>query len=860
MTPRSSPSPLRALRVSVVLFAFLGLMGYLCRDHCRTYRARQIQLNNWNQQRDLEHQLDCTVEMQFDAELSLDEWLTEWSRQTQIPCRIEANQPQNLGQQKIALALKPMSARDALQTLARVYQFGWTSKGERVEVYPSGIVDDPLIVETYPLPLGWGDAREQVSALRSLIQVGPETLHMSEGSLVCIERHPVQLQVQSFLRRLDLATERAAALSQHAAALDPSAWEPILLDDDPAALRAAVAALTRPIALDVQEVSLRELAQALSRAIDYPVVFERDSLANFQRRFGGAKVSCRVQHATLTEVLQTVAPHQGLRAEPVASGRAIMIYDQGSKPENNQAICLAYPVNDFLPNPADLSARYELLKVIFYLVDEGVWHDMHGQSRINGGLCGPLLVVNQRWSAHQQLQALLRALRAAKGGVPGASVRTQLSPPLPSAINKALDQPAALKYQNVALKHVAAELKTRFDLQLVIPSDHQTIAETKVWCHLPERPLRDNLRLLLNAYQLTVAHVQGELRVLDSLDTLKADYAPRTEIEVHNMSAFRGPGRNVVNDFSQFLHVFGEGYDSEFASGEGRLHVYGNLLILSHYPLELNRSRLAIRAVREHYLRSAAEVRETALRDGSRPLIDHERIVALEPEVAWHDELNRRLSARDTLKVENASLLPLLWQLADKHSLPIIHPGSPWTDVDPPGEVSLKIQDEPVRDILQRLLSGSRIQLAGEQNTKRWFVRDAVVQTWDAPFGKPGYRVDWLFDVGDLLRPGGELFPGQLYRTLNEQAFASPDTYNNAKLMLHLGRFLGVKATPAHCEKFRDALHALRTGELKPLPGRQGDATDWPKEEQRSERWQDDLDFRFRGQDAGEALERRAEP
>ena len=51
--------------------------------------------------------------------------------------------------------------------------------------------------------------------------------------------------------------------------------------------------------------------------------------------------------------------------------------------------------------------------------------------------------------------------------------------------------------------------------------------------------------------------------------------------------------------------------------------------------------------------------------------------------------------------------------------------------------------------------------------------------------------------------------------------------------------------------------HALRTGDLQPLPFQEGDAKEAPIDLQR---WENDLNFRFRAEDAGEVLEREGRP
>jgi hypothetical protein len=215
---------------------------------------------------------------------------------------------------------------------------------------------------------------------------------------------------------------------------------------------------------------------------------------------------------------------------------------------------------------------------------------------------------------------------------------------------------------------------------------------------------------------------------------------------------------------------------------------------------------------------SPSQVRARARNNQSEPFLKDPVLWNTAARLAWEHELHAKLAKPVTVAFSQEKAQDVLLALARQHQLPVVYPGYQHTDIALDAEVTFTAREESLRRVLKRLLPAG--------STRDWIVaNNGTLQTWHTEFlPRNVYSERWLFNVSDLLKPGGQLLPGQLQRTLEAKLFSKPSNYSNAQLTLYLGRFLGLHGTRQQCSVIQQALHELREGTLQPLPVQLKDA------------------------------------
>ncbi|WP_254510835.1 hypothetical protein [Anatilimnocola floriformis] len=801
-------------RALLLVLIFLALVVGAYRVYLSRRNANE-RLAAWQAERAWDERLAVTVDMRSEQPLQLKEWMKEWQRQTGVPLYLAAGTKLIVTKDLVRVYLPPMSARESLQALSRLSGYlDWIPQADGRIMLTANPELFPLELRTYPLSRS-GIPPEHWATMLETAHIDwfsePNAIIAVPGALQVRQRRSIQLEIEQWLQSMAAAEERVRQLAV-ISSNDP-AWQQHCISADPAAMQRALAALDQRVDLQFEDQTFDQLAWQLSRRVNFPIVLDTKYTREFPFARPRRGVNVDVQQATLRTLVEEATSIDwlgdiGLSISPTGDGRALVIRGRTTGSKDFSQPTWLYPIGDLLhgDKPLSFGELSELVSISITKMDSrrGTEEKM---SRF-----GDSLVITSSPQGHQQVRELLAAIRRALAGY-GPSERPEL-PPHP--LQKQLEQPAELIYLNVPIAEIAADIEKRFHLPVKLSKKvtEGNLSGEGLWCHLPEQPLGDNLRRLLEPYFLAVIVKDDHLLIAAQDEAARGNDGTALALEVHDLQSLTAgaPARN--EQIQQLVHNL-DPYIWRLNGGEGQTYRLGDLLVLQHFPRVLSRTRPIFQALREHNFLQPAEVAALAAKNQSAPFLRGELLRNQSNDPAFSDLQQQLLTTRDSVTLPDVTVREALLEIARKHHLPVVNPGSLYVDVNPDQRVSLTATDQPVAQILRQLLRPGSF--------KEWIVVGGVIQTWDrqSTMAKGSVRDCCLFDVADLVKPAGPLQPGQLLRTLNKNWQTSRS--GRAEYRFCLDRFLSVTAQLDELVEIQRTLHALRTGELQSLPVEEDD-------------------------------------
>jgi hypothetical protein len=831
--------------VAVILGAGLGTWGYFA---FQGYQRARAQRADWQAMEDLRAPLERIVTMQFHEPVTLQEWASEFTRQTGLKVLAPEELVDPFGdrdtekinaftqnEEPLHWQFPPMPARVALDTSCELRSVRWVFSDDGVVLLYWQSNDEPRYAETYEIP---SELRLQPTELQNFITRfiepdewedvgGPWSMHVFPGSFITVQSYRGHRQTRQFLARLIAAqNQMPRGLPTGLDATDPR-WEPIWLHGPQEQMRALQQALDKPIHLTAVNKPWPELVRALAEQAGLPIV-------QVDGDFVPVRVSCELPGVPLRETFAAIGFREQLTFAALAEGRMLAITSADNS--NLDALLLfAYPISDFAhvkPNPA---SQQDLVDLISSSIDADSWQDVGGPGSIETIAQGELLLISQTLDNHRRIKDLLTGLRQLRGErLRSLVLEPEMKLPAVSPeIQARLRAPFELHYRETLVRDLLADLCERGDVSF--PELEQTFSARldQVWCHLPAAPLEDNLRLLFTAcdFDLTeldhVSRTGASVLYWDPLDTQATEL-----FDLRPRLVGSGQEWRVAN----LLELVFDPDSWDSVGGPGNIEQFREMLVVRNQPATVDHVRDFLAALNEHVKSSSPKVWRGQPLSGdalNRPL---ELYGASDATRTWREGfaareavLRQKLHQRVSVDLQEQTVGEAILAVAREHDLPIvIHAIT--RPFDPNDRLpTLKEGDLPLADVLQRLI--------GDPEAVVWRVQDGCLMV-AAPQQVREPQARLLYAVDDLLLPRGPLLPGQLVRTI-EQRLAKSEAkqdvpyslrYNlspgpHAEASLHLGNLLWLEATPAQPAQdiVEQILRDLRSGELQALPAQEGD-------------------------------------
>lgn len=516
----------RVLCVSVVSLSLVCYGAY-------RYYGHVHQRSEWQTQQAFEAKLNGPVKIHFSQDTTLQECLSEWSRQTGVPATINE---ESIGWQ--ARQLPPVTlpagctAGEALQILASLRGYSWIRDCEGVVFYQNW-QQIPLTTATYLLPAGLTEAEERAIA-HALLQgdrlgylPGLENYyHRLPGAVAVMLPTGEHFSIRGNLAELGAALEQCAALPPQLAAPDDPLVQPIRIGENNGCHERLEQALERRVTLPLRNVFLKDFAARISQELEVPVV-----LVDSQDLQPGVTyeycVNNTLRDVSLKTVLASCLRDSNLTYYLDEAGRSLHITTVESSSQRSQVTKKIYPVGDLLGDSHGLSPLLSavrksvstsdghfhgrcnfgpLIGLVQEIVEPDSWDETGGPGRITGFGQNRALLVTQRPDVHDRLFEFLTRLRRVRAGLPD---RTE--PWSRSSRNQSrefirnLSQRLALEYSEVSWEDLIADVQKRSGLPIKLAKSIEDLGikpTDKITVALPERELLANLQALLKGHHL----------------------------------------------------------------------------------------------------------------------------------------------------------------------------------------------------------------------------------------------------------------------------------------------------------------------------------------------------------------------
>ncbi|WP_425615496.1 hypothetical protein NA78x_005417 [Anatilimnocola sp. NA78] len=755
----------------------------------RAYQPQQP-AKHWLAEQALAAQLERPVHMEFGKPVLLATWMQEWSKQTGIAATIEADSLIDWSDERIALDLPSMPARDALQAFAACSRFEWDLQAGSIEF---SATERParVIALNYPLPATI--TAEEVDSLIEFTTTtldpdgwsdvgGPGYIYANPGTLTIVQRRGAHERLQHYWKAFE-TLGHVGQLPQAASLASDPRLQAIPLCEDPESYLRLQQLLKQPASFDIDNQPLTVFAQAVSQALGIPVnVHPRlQTTSKFDMPL---RVTCQMNDVSIRSALVATLSEKGLIYAPVASGRALLI-EQEYLPRMFTTVL--YPVNDLIIQPNGQANFDPLIELITSILEPDAWQDLGGPGSVNALDIGSVLEVHQSLEVHQNVQDLLDGLRTVLHSPLKGTVERSRPWSLARQMEKILEQPAELKYNQVPLREVISELQDRFSICIHL-NDRSVDPEELVWCHLPKRRLAENLSEMLGALDLDFC-LKSDYIEIDSDDY--AQDLSSSYWEIYDLRSFAVRRFDIAHELEEFRALDGTNVS------------LGNLFV--------------VRQTRD----SSEELRELLKliqRGAPSTSVSSEPLTWLTPADAKSQaELNGKLGALDSVNFRRTKLSDALQILAVRHELPLAQIAVPG-GIPVDAVVNYQAENRPLREILSKLIGSNP---ANCRVTRTGFLRFTVPTELN-----PVVSVGALYDVSDLLVPRGKLQPGQLLRTLKGETKAKDEGLGvQSQAELFFDHLLSVGAPELIQQEYQQALKKLRDGSLQQLPVQPGDKT-----------------------------------
>lgn len=787
--------------------------------------------------------LEKTVSLSFSEPVTLAEWMAEFTRQTGVPVEIMNEQralneylnkvqvDADFGPESLITAnLPPLPARDALELFGQLHDIDWSFRGGSVGLN-CGEGDASREVRTHPLPAelrllpryklydaitnGWQpDSWWDVG--------GPWQAEPTRDTITTRMSPAEHEQFEMILSRLAEAWRQADRVSFTTPANDRG-WEPTWLSGDSAQFQALQRALEKPVTLAGTDCHWQPLVAEIAEQVDFPIVVTpraAEKLSLDARRF-----TFELQEVPLKLVLRELKLAPDFSLSPAAQGRVLVLRASDFDEFRDWQTLAAYPIGDLLgPDDPERDAD-DLIELITGTGSTDTWSNVGGPGTIQSLLRGRLLLIAQTLDQHERIQELLTGIRMVRSGAQREYAgwldpRPQDSPELTAR----LETPLGFEYRGEKRPQAIRDLLHRGGVQVAGLEDTSLLqAQVRFWCYLPERPLRDNLTSVIDAWDVEPGYLDHVL-LSTATPPAQVDLTERMSLYIFDLRPWLRsrpsmPGLDGLITSAIDPDSWGD------VGGPRSARVYRDLLILHCSPQVAHRVRQFLAALADHLAPGPRQWRGVPLAGEvlNRPLsLEFEPASARERFLREsRQEIAQLLQKRVTVHIGGQNLGNAIIDLARDHQLPVLI-ASRWVDLEE-RMVTLTAEDLPLGEVLQRLVS--------DPSQHAWRIESGCLVLRYVNRQEYAEYQPYLYNVDDLILPRGKLRPKQLVRTLlttiSDNDLEDEIGWYYPYLDMDFGNFLSPTFEVDNVtgrEMFEQLLRDLRSGKLRPLPAQKGDS------------------------------------
>lgn len=592
----------------VMLGLLLVLAGGALAWRRHGHQAQQReQFAEWQELQEVESRLNQLVEVRPGQRVPLKKWLDEFSRQTGLQIVMHGEPEYYSAEQRtIDLEVSQLPARNALDELGRACECTWRPDGAKsIGFYPCDLLSVPPTIRTYQIDQSFSPELQQqiAEAVKSVVGPdswsdvgGPGELVASPGRLVIAQRYDLHEPIREFLIALQDQLRLAAELPAVGLSADDPRLQSFALTAQARQFERTHTALEQRVSFNFNEKPLSECLAYFERVAGVKIRIP-EMVAH--ELYPAKPVTLQLENVRLSMALELLLRDLGAFATTTFDGSALRIatFDQEESPEN--MLWRAYPVPDFRQ-----AVRPELdpvAELLMNTIEADMWQDVGGPGSVQR--IGNLLLVSQANRVHQKIPGFLHALRKVRAGEQSSCDVRSFSADREETL-KRLQRPLALKYEDVALQEMMADLANRAKLRIVLTKRIEDVgidAKTPVTCDLPERELEDNLYALLRPLDLGF-EVREDYLAITTADHVNSPDNLETEIlDVRPLLLSFS-----ANELMKLLKCAVEPDNWSDVGGPASIEEFRGLLIVQGRPEILAQVRHVLAVIEQHLRQRAA--------------------------------------------------------------------------------------------------------------------------------------------------------------------------------------------------------------------------------------------------------------
>jgi len=476
--------------------------------------------------RRIERALDQRVQIRVDETLSVQAWLDEFTKQAGMPVRFHHGDGPTLAERRTLLKIDQQSAREALLRLSDEQGFHWHPDEEPViHLYSPGSTA-PVEVWTHRLPVPIHDGA--ADSLAVLIEDHWPSPHLgaaivaSPGQWIVTQPYDVQLRIEQFLQKLATHLRDVSEMSTQGLLPGDPRLAPLRFDPQPEAAQAIQAALDRRMSLDVVDAPLKDVIAKIAAEAGITIVLTKkieDAGVHPDQ-----PVTFRANDLGIGAVLKHLLGERNLTYITKEMSLRITTVEDAFAPDHQ--VMVAYPVPDL--TRADEWKGYDELAQLIRCVHWEDWQSF-GTGRIY--YFRNLLLISNREQVHERITNFFRALRSVRARERRVASLQPASPHRDKTL-AILKLPCELKYDNVPLKDIVADIERRTGVPIFLSKkieDAGVQPDHRITCNLAARPLEENLRRMLAEINLSLA-VDDEVVIITTQEHAQSPELVETEV------------------------------------------------------------------------------------------------------------------------------------------------------------------------------------------------------------------------------------------------------------------------------------------------------------------------------------------
>lgn len=276
--------------------------------------------------------------------------------------------------------------------------------------------------------------------------------------------------------------------------------------------------IRKRISVECRDTPLAEVCRRLSREHNVPIVLDVPSLDDVGIDIDNP-ITITLNDVSLGAALELIL------ADFELTYRFSHEIVQITTPESSEphSFIRVYPIADLESGPFCLD-RHSLEKLITSAIEPDFWDAVGGPGSVDADISGVLIIANIL-EIHERIERLLFDLRRVFGRQGTREEVLEMSPTFPKVdpkIAHVLDSPTSLRFENTPLAELAAELRKRQGLNVVIEgatcNDHYRDTDIAITAEFEDQPLGAALRQVLADHDLTVVVKDDALLITDADD------------------------------------------------------------------------------------------------------------------------------------------------------------------------------------------------------------------------------------------------------------------------------------------------------------------------------------------------------